>query len=267
MNEIYDLDRFVEAQNAEDAYQTALSEIKNGHKSTHWMWYIFPQLEILGFSYMAKFYGIKNIKEAQAYLEHPILGKRLREISKVLLNNKDKTAYEILGEIDELKLRSSMTLFDFISPNDVFSEVLSVFYNGIKDEKTCKFINESINNKSNLPPLVNNVQEQNNIPINNNRQIKQFDNVDKFNNNNMAIKNNNNKLLLPLLENRQQQNKNNRKRFQFKNFGKFNNRNNIAIRNDNRNVDYLKFLLSNMKKRKDLQLKGFKNLNNFNHFK
>ena len=141
---MYNLERFVEAQ--ETHYANALEEIKQGFKSSHWMWFIFPQLDGLGFSYMAKFYGIKCLKEVQEYLEHPILGMRLREISKELLNHKDKTACEILGEIDAMKLKSSMTLFDFVSPNEIFNEVLLMFYNGARDEKTLHLIEKEKQN-------------------------------------------------------------------------------------------------------------------------
>lgn len=135
---MYNLNRFVEAQ--EKSYSIALEEIKNGYKSSHWMWFIFPQLDGLGFSYMAKFYGIKCLKEVQEYLDHPILGMRLREISKELLNHKDKTACEILGEIDALKLKSCMTLFDLVAPNDVFNNVLEAFYNGQRDATTIELL-------------------------------------------------------------------------------------------------------------------------------
>jgi uncharacterized protein (DUF1810 family) len=141
---MYNLERFVEAQ--ETHYANALEEIKQGFKSSHWMWFIFPQLDGLGFSYMAKFYGIKCLKEVQEYLDHPILGMRLREISKELLNHKDKTACEILGEIDAMKLKSSMTLFDFVSPNEIFNEVLLMFYNGAKDKKTLHLIGKEKRN-------------------------------------------------------------------------------------------------------------------------
>lgn len=136
---MYNLERFIEAQ--KNSYQTALDEIKNGYKSSHWMWFIFPQLDGLGFSYMSKFYGIKCLKEVQEYLDHPILGMRLREISKELLNHKDKTACEILGEIDAMKLKSCMTLFDLIAPNSIFNDVLKIFYGGEKDLQTIHLLN------------------------------------------------------------------------------------------------------------------------------
>ena len=130
----YDLNRFVEAQ--EKTYDIALSEIKNGHKQSHWMWFIFPQHKDLGYSSKAKFYGISDLKEAEQYLRHPILGERLKEISNELLKHKGKSAIDILGEVDALKLKSSMTLFDIVEPNSVFNDVLNAFYKGKRDKAT-----------------------------------------------------------------------------------------------------------------------------------
>lgn len=130
-----DLTRFIEAQ-AND-YDRALAEVTNGHKQSHWMWYIFPQIAGLGVSETARFYGIKNLDEANAYLQHPVLGGRLIEISKALLAVEGKTANQILGSIDELKLRSSMTLFGALpNTNPVFQAVLDKFFNGQDDPKT-----------------------------------------------------------------------------------------------------------------------------------
>ncbi len=134
----YNLNRFIEAQ--ETTYEIALSEIKNGYKQSHWMWFIFPQHKDLGFSATAKFYGIRDLKEGEQYLKHPILGERLREISKELLKHKGKSAIDILGEIDALKLKSSMTLFDIVEPNSVFHEILEEFYQGDKDNYTLKLL-------------------------------------------------------------------------------------------------------------------------------
>lgn len=133
------LNRFLEAQN--QTYIKALSEIKKGQKQSHWMWYIFPQIKGLGKSEMAKFYALKDVQEAEAYLQHPILGKHLMEISAALLEIKDKSATAILGTPDDLKLHSSMTLFAEIAdkPN-VFENILNHFYNGSKDEKTLNLI-------------------------------------------------------------------------------------------------------------------------------
>ena len=134
----YNLNRFIEAQ--ETTYDIALSEIKKGHKQSHWMWFIFPQHKDLGRSSTAKFYGISDLKEAEQYLRHPILGERLKEISKELLKHKGKSAIEILGEVDALKLKSSMTLFEIIEPNSVFHEILEEFYQGDKDNYTLKLL-------------------------------------------------------------------------------------------------------------------------------
>ena len=138
--DINSLDRFLEAQ--ERMYETALKEIKNGEKESHWMWYIFPQLRGLGRSQMAYIYGINGPEEAKAYLDHPILSARLIEICEALLEYKDQDIEEILGDIDAMKLRSSMTLFALISENEsVFHQVLDCFYNGSLDQVTLKVIN------------------------------------------------------------------------------------------------------------------------------
>lgn len=129
-----DITRFVEAQEAKwMGYDWALAEIANGKKISHWIWYIFPQLRGLGHSRRSHYYGIVDRKEAEEYLAHPILGPRLREITEALLKHTDKTAVDILGGIDAQKVQSCMTLFDCISPNDIFGEVLEQFYNGKRD--------------------------------------------------------------------------------------------------------------------------------------
>lgn len=129
-----DIERFVEAQDAEDfGFADALMEIEYGRKRTHWIWYVFPQLLGLGRSWNAEFYGLEGRDEAEAYLAHPILGQRLREITNALLHHRDKTVRQILGGIDAMKVQSCMTLFDCISPDDIFGEVLKQFYNGEKD--------------------------------------------------------------------------------------------------------------------------------------
>ena len=138
--DINSLDRFLEAQ--ERMYETALKEIKNGEKESHWMWYIFPQLRGLGRSQMAYVYGINGLEEAKAYLTHPVLSARLIEISEALLEHKDKDIEDILGDVDAMKLRSSMTLFALISEeNSVFHQVLDFFFNCEKDGYTLKLIN------------------------------------------------------------------------------------------------------------------------------
>lgn len=137
MKENTDIERFVEAQESLYAgYAQALKEIKTGRKVSHWIWYIFPQLRGLGHSRMSHFYGITDKAEAKTYLNHPILGSRLREISEALLSHTDKSAEWILGDIDAQKVKSCMTLFDCISPNDIFSDVLDSFYNRERDKNS-----------------------------------------------------------------------------------------------------------------------------------
>jgi uncharacterized protein (DUF1810 family) len=136
------LDRFKEAQ--QQSYHQALREIEQGRKENHWMWYIFPQIQGLGFSSMAQYYAIQDLEEAKAYLQDEVLSSRLTEISKALLKHKDKTARQILGSPDDLKLKSCMTLFQQADPdNSVFQEVLKAFFNGKQDEKTLKILNRS----------------------------------------------------------------------------------------------------------------------------
>ena len=136
------LQRFLDAQ--ENDYADALREIKQGYKQSHWIWFIFPQMRGLGRSSMAEYYGISSIEEARAYLDHPTLKARLIEISTALLQHKGKsTAYEILGTIDAIKVRSSMTLFDHIMPHAIFAEVLDAFYNSERDELTLNLFQKS----------------------------------------------------------------------------------------------------------------------------
>jgi uncharacterized protein (DUF1810 family) len=140
METTYDLNRFLEAQ--ETIYNEALTEIKNGEKQGHWMWFIFPQIAGLGFSDFNVFYAIKNIDEATQYLHHPVLGKRLIEISKAVLEINGKTANEIFGKPDDRKLQSCMTLFAQITNTDpIFQKVLDQYYQGTKDEKTLQLLN------------------------------------------------------------------------------------------------------------------------------
>ena len=130
----YDLGRFVEAQEMD--YVQALKEMKDGQKRGHWIWYIFPQIKGLGHSYNSEYYGISSKEEAKAYLDHPVLGARLREITQALLDCNNKSADDILGFPDVLKVRSCMTLFDLVSPNDIFNDVLYKFYEGQRCDKT-----------------------------------------------------------------------------------------------------------------------------------
>ena len=133
------LQRFVYAQ--QHTYNYALEEIRNGRKEGHWIWYIFPQMKGLGHSYMSENYGITSLDEARAYLVHPVLRSRLIEITEALLQHKDKTALEIFGTIDAIKVRSCMTLFDLIEPNSIFAETLAAFYNNERDELTLNMLN------------------------------------------------------------------------------------------------------------------------------
>ena len=135
---MFDLDRFVSAQ--EYDYPVALSEIKAGRKYSHWIWYIYPQLKGLGRSYNSDFYGLASVAEAKAYLDHPVLGVRLREIVQALLLHRGKNPKEILGDIDASKVRSSMTLFDIVSPNDIFGILLDEFYNGRRCHRTMRIL-------------------------------------------------------------------------------------------------------------------------------
>lgn len=133
------IERFVEAQDSEYCgYAQALQEMLAGAKHGHWIWYIFPQLRGLGHSGNANFYGIVDLREAKEYLKHPVLGTRLREITQVVLDHADdRLAIELMGsDIDELKLKSSMTLFDKASPNDIFSDVLDAYYDGERCSRT-----------------------------------------------------------------------------------------------------------------------------------
>ena len=132
--------RFIEAQQTK--YATALSEIRSGLKTTHWIWYIFPQIQGLGYSYMTRTYAIKDLNEAKQYLGDEILGPRLREITSALLAVEGRSALEILGDPDDKKVRSCMTLFDFISPNDIFEQVLVKYYNGSRCIHTIKTLTE-----------------------------------------------------------------------------------------------------------------------------
>ena len=133
------LQRFVDAQ--KNLYSIALAEIKEGKKQSHWMWFIFPQIKGLGSSNMSAFYGIKNIDEANEFLQHPILGARLIEICNVLLGLKNKNATAIFGKPDDIKLKSCMTLFSLIKNTDpVFEKVLMKFFNNEKDIQTINIV-------------------------------------------------------------------------------------------------------------------------------
>ena len=136
----FDLERFVTAQ--EGAYFGVLREIRQGRKTGHWIWFIFPQLAGLGRSEMSRFYGIKSVAEARAYLADPVLGTRLRECAEAVLATSGRTAEEIFGSLDAMKVRSSMTLFHRAAPEEpMFAEVLDRFYDGVADATTNSLLN------------------------------------------------------------------------------------------------------------------------------
>ncbi|HEY8504495.1 MAG TPA: DUF1810 domain-containing protein [Gemmataceae bacterium] len=135
----YDLGRFVEAQAG--VYERALAEIKSGRKRSHWMWFIFPQVEGLGFSATSRRYAIRSLAEAEAYLAYPVLGPRLVECAEAALGVEGRSASEIFGSPDDLKLRSCATLFACVSPEgSVFHRLLEKFYHGERDEKTLRLL-------------------------------------------------------------------------------------------------------------------------------
>jgi uncharacterized protein (DUF1810 family) len=137
-----DLTRFIEAQQRD--YETAINEIRNGKKRSHWMWYIFPQIAGLGMTETSRRYAIKDINEALDYLLHPVLGIRLVNICHALLELKTNDPYEIFGTPDDLKLKSSITLFDAVPATfPVFGQVLDKFYNGQKDQRTLTLLGMS----------------------------------------------------------------------------------------------------------------------------
>lgn len=139
---MYDLNRFLKAQ--EQSYETALSEIRSGQKRSHWIWYIFPQVKGLGFSYTSEFYGIDGLDEAKAYMGNGLLRKRLVETSEALLSLESSDAGYVMGYPDDLKLRSSMTLFaEASSETEVFQKVLDKFFGGKKDQKTLDLLGQA----------------------------------------------------------------------------------------------------------------------------
>lgn len=140
----YDLQRFKNAQEQSYAgYQEALQEIRNGCKVGHWIWYIFPQVKGLGRSGMSDYYGLRGVQEAKAYMEDPLLRERLLEITTALLRVEGKSAVEILGDIDTKKVRSCMTLFAEVAPQEpVFKEVLEKYYQGKVDRRTLGLVGE-----------------------------------------------------------------------------------------------------------------------------
>jgi uncharacterized protein (DUF1810 family) len=131
------LERFVTAQDRGGTYQRAVAELRAGAKASHWMWFVFPQVAGLGFSAMSQEYAISGLEEARAYLQHPVLGPRLRECTRVVAEAGDMTAEKIFGSVDAMKLRSSMTLFAAAAPEEaVFAEVLTKYFGGARDDAT-----------------------------------------------------------------------------------------------------------------------------------
>ncbi|MCL4203604.1 MAG: DUF1810 family protein [Pirellulaceae bacterium] len=135
----HNLKRFLEAQ--QDDYQQALAEIRSGRKRSHWIWYIFPQYAGLGFSSTSQRYAIKSVAEAEAYLRHPVLGPRLVECAEAALGIEGRSAIEVFGSPDDIKLRSCATLFAAVSPpGSVFEQVLEKFFRGARDERTLRLM-------------------------------------------------------------------------------------------------------------------------------
>ena len=138
-----DLQIFVQAQ--EDIYEQALAELKNGSKESHWMWFVFPQIAGLGNSEMARKYAIPNLADAKAYLSHDLLGSRLRECTEAVLAVEGRTAHEILGSPDDMKLKSCMTLFELADgPGSVFSSILEKYFEGQRDERSLMILNAQL---------------------------------------------------------------------------------------------------------------------------
>ena len=133
----FNIERFIEAQNTSNTYRQALVEMQQGHKQTHWIWFIFPQLKGFGHSAYSQYYGLADTDEAHTYLAHPLLNERLRKITKAVLLHGNMDVKRVMGSsIDAVKLKSSMTLFDVVCHNDIFEEVLKTFYGGERDSLT-----------------------------------------------------------------------------------------------------------------------------------
>ena len=133
------LDRFLDAQRGD--YAAALAEVRRGRKTSHWMWYIFPQITGLGQSSTARYYSIRDLEEAREYYAHPVLGQRLREISGALLDLRGSDPVAVFGGIDSMKLKSSMTLFAVAAPDDpLFQQVLDKYYGGEQDALTLRIL-------------------------------------------------------------------------------------------------------------------------------
>ena len=135
----FDLERFTKAQDGYPGYEEALEEISRGRKQSHWIWYIFPQIAGLGYSSNSRYYAISSLDEARAYLAHPVLGTRLRECAEAVLGVEGRSASAIFGSPDDMKLRSSMTLFAAASnPGSIYSQVLEKYFGGRPDSETVR---------------------------------------------------------------------------------------------------------------------------------
>jgi uncharacterized protein (DUF1810 family) len=144
MNDPHRLQRFVDAQDYAQTYQTALDELRSGRKRSHWMWFVFPQVEGLGQSATSRKYAISSLAEARAYVAHPVLGPRLRESTRILRELEGCSAQDIFGGVDAIKLRSSMTLFAHADPADTsFEEVLDAYFGGAFDKVTERLLGVS----------------------------------------------------------------------------------------------------------------------------
>ena len=137
----FNLARFVEAQ--ERDYERALSELKAGRKRSHWMWYVFPQLEGLGSSPTSRYFAVRNVEEAAAYLAHPVLGPRLVQVSEAVLQLEGRSATDVFGSPDDMKLRSSATLFAAVSPEgSVFHRIVEKYFDGRADDRTLALLRQ-----------------------------------------------------------------------------------------------------------------------------
>lgn len=137
----HDLRRFVDAQDRGGTYAAAVAELRGGRKRSHWMWFIFPQIAGLGRSPTAQAYAISSLEEARAYLSHPVLGPRLRECAAILSERPGRSAEDVFGGVDAMKLRSSMTLFARAAPDEpVFGRVLAMYFGGAADEATDRLL-------------------------------------------------------------------------------------------------------------------------------
>ena len=143
MNDLFNLERFVAAQRS--VYATVIEELESGTKVSHWMWFIFPQVEGLGKTETAKYYAIKSLDEAKAYVTHPLLGKRVQECTELVINIDGKSATDIFGYPDNLKFKSSMTLFLVAAPPhiDLFQRAINKYYDGQQDRVTIQILNDS----------------------------------------------------------------------------------------------------------------------------